>query len=91
MSKRPMESDRERESAGLQVSDDVDHNRRWTMRGANGTSSDLLRNAGLAAQMLDHENKRDETTPSPGKRKAAYIVMAVLIIFLIAVAVLFIT
>lgn len=59
------------------------------MRGANGTSSDLLRNAGLAAQMLDHENKRDDATPSAGKRIAAYIAMTVIIIFLIAVAVLF--
>ncbi len=61
------------------------------MRGANGTSSDLLRNAGLAAQMLDHENKRDEAAPSAGKRKAAYILMTVIIFFLIFVAVLFIT
>ncbi|MCI9314750.1 MAG: hypothetical protein HFI57_07170 [Lachnospiraceae bacterium] len=61
------------------------------MRGANGTSSDLLRNAGLAAQMLDHENKRDADRPSPGKRKAAYTAMALIIIFLVVVAVLFIT
>ena len=61
------------------------------MTGGRGGPSDPLRNTGLAAQMLDHENKRDNAPISAGQRKAAYIALALLGIYLIAVAVLFIT
>lgn len=60
------------------------------MTGGRGGPVDPLRHTGLAAQMLDHENKRDNAPVSAGQRKAAYVAMAVLVIFLIAVAVLFI-
>lgn len=51
---------------------------------------DPMRNAALSAQFTNYEIKRNETPPSPTKRKIAYAVMFLLIAFLIAIIVLFI-
>ncbi|MCM1266695.1 MAG: hypothetical protein NC302_02220 [Bacteroidales bacterium] len=61
--------------------------------GAFGTfdpNRDPMRNAALSAQFTNYEHKRDETRPSPVKRRIAYAVMVLLIVFLIAVILLFI-
>lgn len=61
--------------------------------GAFGTfnpNRNPMRNAALSAQFTNYEQKRDEARPSPVKRRIAYAVMILLIIFLIAVIMLFI-
>lgn len=59
------------------------------MRTTPGMSSDPLRHAGVAAQMLDNENKRDNAPVSARQRKAAYVAIAALGIFLIGIVALF--
>lgn len=59
------------------------------MRTASGMSADPLQYAGLAGQMLDHENKRDNAPVSPKQRIAAYVAITVLGIFLVGIVALF--
>ena len=60
--------------------------------GAFGTfnpNRDPMRNAALAAQFEEQEQNRDNKPVSDGKRKAAYIAMSILALFLVGIIVLF--
>ena len=60
--------------------------------GAFGTfnpNRDPMRNAALSAQFTDYENKRNNTSISPIKRRITYITMFLLVAFLITVIALF--